>query len=228
MRIEDTQLAVNILDAKCPSAVKFDVFRRINTGGVPLNTQEVRNIMATPATRKLLQDMAADEWFIKATRNRINDIRMGAQELCLRYIAYNQLYDAENRIFTDFGNMTDLLDEMIVKLNAMREEQHAVILQDFSLAMEKCYSLLGEIAFSKPKNPNVINRALFTSFSIVLTQDWRDAGWLEINQMKAKEMLTGYLENYKEYFNAITSSTSSRKNMEIQFQYAHRLLEELF
>ena len=31
-RIEDTELAVNILDEKCPQMVKFDVFRRVNTG----------------------------------------------------------------------------------------------------------------------------------------------------------------------------------------------------
>ena len=31
-RIEDTELAVNILDEKCPQMVKFDVFRRVKIG----------------------------------------------------------------------------------------------------------------------------------------------------------------------------------------------------
>lgn len=226
-RIEETQLAVNILDAKCPSGVKFDVFRRINTGGVPLNTQEVRNIMATPATRSLLQRMVEDEWFCKATRNRIKDIRMGAQELCLRYITYNHLYDAQNRVFIKFGDMTDLLDQMIVKLNGMCLDDHLEIFQKFSESMQKSYYLFGEASFSKPKSTNIINRALFTSYSIVLANDQKPKEWLKENQRKARDLLAYYLENNKEYFNAITSSTSSRKNMEIQFEFANKLLEEL-
>ena len=227
MRIEDTQLAVNVLDAKCPSAVKFDVFRRINTGGMPLNTQEVRNIMANPHTRELLVNMATDPWFSTATRNRIKDIRMGAQELCLRYITYDYIYDAENKCFNSFGDMTDLLDRMIVKLNGMGRTEHWEIELAFAKSMEKCYTLFGEAAFSKPKSKSIINRALFTSFSIVLTHDAHSLDWLDAHQEKAKELLEYYLEDDKEYFNAITSSTSSRKNMEVQFKYANRLLEEL-
>ena len=51
-RIEETQLAVNTLDSRCHDLVKFDVFRRVNTGGVPLNSQEIRNIMSSPRTRR--------------------------------------------------------------------------------------------------------------------------------------------------------------------------------
>ena len=69
-RIEDTELAVNILDEKCPQMVKFDVFRRVNTGGLPLNFQEIRNIMAEPKVRTLLHRMAECEEFQCATRFR--------------------------------------------------------------------------------------------------------------------------------------------------------------
>lgn len=76
-RIEDTQLAINILDARCPEMVKFDVFRRINTGGVALNAQEVRNIMAKKQTRRLLQKMVDSKAFQMATHGKVNDARMG-------------------------------------------------------------------------------------------------------------------------------------------------------
>ena len=72
-RIEDTELAVNILDEKCPQMVKFDVFRRVNTGGLPLNFQEIRNIMALPKVRKLLKKMAECEEFLLATKGRVKD-----------------------------------------------------------------------------------------------------------------------------------------------------------
>ena len=104
-RIEDTELAVNILDEKCPQMVKFDVFRRVNTGGLPLNFQEIRNIMALPKVRKLLKKMAECEEFLLATKGRVKDIRMGAQELCLRYLTILSAYDwkkCEKRITSSY------------------------------------------------------------------------------------------------------------------------------
>lgn len=44
--IMDFSLSINTIDARCPMMVKFDIFRRVNTGGLPLNSQEIRNIMA--------------------------------------------------------------------------------------------------------------------------------------------------------------------------------------
>ncbi len=95
-RIEETQLAVNVLDSKCHDLVKFDVFRRVNTGGMPLNSQEIRNIMATEETRSVLKEMSRSAEFVRATRGRVNDIRMDAQELCLRFIALYLKYDSQS------------------------------------------------------------------------------------------------------------------------------------
>lgn len=226
-RIEDTQLAVNILDAKCPSMVKFDVFRRINTGGVPLNPQEVRNIMATNSTRALLKRMAESSEFLRATHRRVSDVRMGAQELCLRFITYNEIYDSEREEFLGFGDMTRLLDEMILKLNEMHSFELSAIYDGFVSSMEKSYALFGKGTFSKPGVKNVINRVLFTSFGILLGNDSYETEWLEEKREQAGELLEFYLEEYSDYYNSITSSTSSKRNMELQFWYAKRILEEL-
>lgn len=63
--ILDTTLSINVLGEQCPKMVKFDVFRRVNTGGLPLNSQEIRNIMAEPNVRTLLKKMSSNEYFIK-------------------------------------------------------------------------------------------------------------------------------------------------------------------
>jgi hypothetical protein len=49
-RIMQTQIIVNIIDPQTPSDVKFDIFKRINQGGRPLNAQEIRNCMSSPET----------------------------------------------------------------------------------------------------------------------------------------------------------------------------------
>lgn len=226
-RIEDTQLAVNVLDSRCPEMVKFDVFRRINTGGVPLNAQEVRNIMATNETRQFLLRLSTSREFVDATRGRVRDVRMGAQELCLRFLTYYKLYDCETRQFTEFGDMNRLLDTMIIRLNHMKEDELIFLERRFLQSMDRCKRLFGDSAFSKPYSRNVINRALFTSWSIVLANAEYPKEWYDARRIKAILLVNQNLEENSDYYNAVTSSTSSKHNMYIQLYYAEKILEEL-
>lgn len=81
-----TQITVNIIDPSSPFKLKYDIFRRINTGGQPLNSQEIRNCLASKNLRNTLRAMAKLESFKNATGNSIKDVRMEAQELALRFI----------------------------------------------------------------------------------------------------------------------------------------------
>ncbi len=54
-RLEKAQLVVYIIENISPQKVKFDIFKRINTGGKPLNRQEVRNCMAENPVRHFLK-----------------------------------------------------------------------------------------------------------------------------------------------------------------------------
>jgi hypothetical protein len=92
-RIYRTQLAVNILDARSPSNVMFDIFRRVNTGGISLKPQEIRNAISKPNTRNLLKELFKSNEFKSATRGRIKDDRMDGQEFILRFLAFHQAYD---------------------------------------------------------------------------------------------------------------------------------------
>ena len=60
-RIYRTQIAVNILDARSPQKVIFDIFRRVNTGGINLNPQEMRNAICKPEVREFLRRSIKNE-----------------------------------------------------------------------------------------------------------------------------------------------------------------------
>ena len=224
-RIENTSFVVYILDSRCPDMVKFDVFKRINTGGVALNFQEIRNAMANSHTRKLLQCMSNGKPFLQATRGKVSDVRMGAQELCLRFIALDRLYKPE-RGFVDYLELNRLLDSTVLWLNGRTEEDGARWLQYFEGCMDKCYALFGEYAFSKPQSRHLINRALFTSWSIALGRVSASLEELGDKSSLALACMERYLEE-RAYYNAITSSTGSRRNLEIQMEVAGRILEEI-
>ena len=226
-RIEETQMAVNILDSKCHELVKFDVFRRVNTGGVPLNPQEIRNSMATPDTRSLLKQMSESEEFIKATRGRVKDIRMDAQELCLRFIAFWMRYDSHSGQLSHLMALTRMLDRTLLELNQKKKDYHLLLCALFKNSMEKCHALFGEEAFSKEDLNLIINRQLFVSWIVVMATCTLDMETLQSRRNDAIELQHKYFGG-GEYYNAITSSTATKKNMELQFEGVRRILEELF
>lgn len=226
-RIEDTELAVNILDEKCPQMVKFEVFRRVNTGGLPLNFQEIRNIMAEPKVRILLQRMAKCEEFQSATRFRVKDIRMGAQELCLRYLAILSAYDWNKRDFNQYHGLLKMMDQMIINLNRMSEDSLEKLFQTFRVVMADCHEVLGEYSFCKMGN-NKINKALFTSWAVVLTNAVYDRNVLKKNTKEFRDLYRKCLSEDIKFYSAITSSTGTRKNILISIEVIRKLWEKCY
>jgi len=226
-RIEDTELAVNILDEKCPQIVKFDVFRRVNTGGLPLNFQEIRNIMAEPKVRILLQSMAKCEEFQYATQFSVKDIRMGAQELCLRYLTILFAYDWNKRDFNQYHGLLKMMDQMIINLNGMSETSLKKLFQTFRDVMTNCQEVLGEYSFCKIGN-NKINKSLFTGWAVVLTNVKYDTNILQRNVKKLRDAYGKYLGEDTEFYRAITSSTGTRKNILISIEVIRELWEKYY
>lgn len=224
-RIEETALAVNILDERCPQMVKFDVFRRVNTGGVPLNPQEIRNIMAKPTVRVLLRDMAMSEEFCEATKSKVKDIRMGAQELCLRYLAIMLNYDWEKRKIKNYFGLLKTMDSTILELNNMTEGQRNEILRDFKRVMFQCQLVLKELSFCKLDN-NKINKSLFTSWAVALTFLKVENYKIEKNAHLIREKYIEILEAQGEFYDSITSSTGTKKHIYIALETIIKILED--
>ncbi len=96
-RIKECPVTVYMIKPGTPNDVKYSVFKRINTGGLTLNNQEIRNALAKPRERKLLEE-AANLEYSKAMLGDLSK-RMQDQELVLRFWAFYQLdYLNEKRI----------------------------------------------------------------------------------------------------------------------------------
>lgn len=210
--ILDTTLSINVLGEQCPKMVKFDVFRRVNTGGLPLNSQEIRNIMAEPNVRTLLKKMSSNEYFIKATLGGINDVRMGAQELCLRYIAINSSYDWKNHSMKMYYGLTKSMDYAIERLNSLSEKELAYVLEKFKNIMFQAHTILGDYSFCKLGQKR-INTALFTSWAVVLSNiNYSDSEILNVAN-NVRELYIKEMDEEGELYKVITSSTGSKKNI---------------
>lgn len=233
-RIYRTQIAVNILDARSPKNVIYDIFRRVNTGGVNLNPQEMRNAICKQEVRNFLVKSTQNQNYIMATRERVKDERMDSQELVLRFYAFYKAYDYEKDILHyDYPNIAAMLDDAIEDLNRMKPERREELFQKFDLAMKRSYEAFGKYAFSKiqrdgrivTRNMDYINKSMFSSFSVLLLKPEFDYLNIKAYQEKLLLELAEALENHY-YTNSITIGTGDKRNVYANFEYSRRVLEE--
>ncbi len=233
-RIYRTQIAVNILDARSPKNVIYDIFRRVNTGGVNLNPQEMRNALCKQEVRDFLVKSTRNENYVMATRGRVKDDRMDSQELVLRFYAFYKAYNYEkNILYYDYPNIAAMLDDAIENLNKMSLEKREKLFQKFDLAMKRSYEAFGKYAFSKiqkegnrvKRNLDYINKSLFSSFSVLLLDSDYDNVSIRAYQGKLLLGLADALEDHY-YTNSITVGTGDKRNVYANFEYSRKVLEE--
>lgn len=168
-RISELEITANIIRANTPSAVKFNVFARLNQGGMPLNAQEIRNAIFPGEWRNELRRLAESDNFISATNGKVLKSRQQDMELVLRFIALWQLGEPYRRP----GNQT--LDEF---LNATVEQTISHWSSDkwnqaseaFHHAIDATCKVRGNHAFRKSagtQERKPINRGLFEAELIV-------------------------------------------------------------
>lgn len=215
--ILNTILIVNVLDGRCPQTIKFDIFRRINTTGLQLNSQEIRNMIAKPEVRKLLKSMSSCKEFVMATNGRINDIRMGGQELCLRYIMILLHFDWQKKVLVDYHGLEKTMDNTILELNKQSNnmEMYNGILNLFKESMRQAFMILGEFSFRKSEMSNKkINASLFIGWSIVLSIMGLSNKDIESNTDKIFKNYKKQLQDNRYLYKMIRSSSNSKRNIE--------------
>ena len=88
-RVNSAQFVAHVIDPQTPYRVKFDIFRRINTGGSPLSAQEIRHCMSKQRSREFLKELATDPSFTTATGGTLkNHPRMADREVALRFVGF--------------------------------------------------------------------------------------------------------------------------------------------
>jgi len=146
-----TQITVNVIDPSSPFKLKYDIFRRINTGGQPLNAQEIRNCLSSDELRKALREMANLPSFKEATGYSIKDVRMEAQELALRFIMFHRKYSTDKTLNNYSGNIESELNTLTETLSKDKKFDYSHYINLFDNAMKNAHHLFGRYSFRKCK-----------------------------------------------------------------------------
>jgi len=225
-RIKECPVTVYLIKPGTPDEVKYSIFRRINTGGLTLNNQEIRNAMAKPEDRKFLEKLATQKCMI----SMMGDLskRMADQELVLRFWAFYKFdyFDKKNK-----KSIAKFLDKAMDEIKGSDEIYRKNMEVIFNKAIERCYSLLGENAFEKEPSINGArkrkNTVLFEVWMVSLGKlNETTINKLEKNgdafKRKSRELLKD-----TEFFSVITYATQKEDHVRIRYEKVSTLIGEM-
>ena len=205
-RIVETEITLHVIRASTPQAVKFNIFSRINRGGLPLSAQEIRNAIFPGHWRDIAKSLAESSEFRKATGGRIRGERMEDVELVLRFLAHFMVGEDYRR--PDDQNLDDFLNDFAQNSGQIySDEDWHFASESFLKAMRSAPQVFGEHAFRKYfvagdyRKP--INRGLFEAQAVVLGRT-SDSTLLEL---KNKRPLV--LQKFAELLNTDAEFASS-------------------
>jgi hypothetical protein len=239
-RIEETQVMVYLVKKGTPDQVKFNIFNRINTGGVPLTTQEIRHALNLGPATELLQELAESEAFLQATDRGVGTLRMADRECVLRFFAFQtksaylrEMYGM--RDYMDYSGRDDLdtfLNEQMKRINILGKKEPAhlkTMRAQFTRTMQAAYALFGMETFRKPSGSSGryrVSKALLEVWTVKLDQ--RTDQELELLQER-KKMLRGKfvrLMDDSEFIAAISYGTGTARRVKYRFEQIGRIIQE--
>lgn len=242
--VYETQLQFTIINPGTPEAVKRNIFKRINTGGMPLTAQEIRHALYEGESTKLLRELVNSRDFEAAIGKKINDSRMGATELVLRLVAFMLLDRKAYKSSMDawlsntmlvLNEGIDLTQETVDKVfegtgpklqvNTFEQIQHC-----FSLAMQRAIQLFGRHAFRKslPMDERLspVNKSLFEVWGNILSQlSQEDFESLLENKEPFFEAYSQLLQDI-EFVNLISRHSSTASGIQGSYQRLNEFVAE--
>lgn len=170
-RINELEIEANVIRSTTPKEVMFNVFARLNQGGLPLSAQEIRNAIYPGVWQGKIRNIASSNYFLKATDGKIPTDRQQDMEMILRFFA---LYALEPKGERPSDQILDkfLNDTVENRLGKWSSSNWIKAEKDFFRALKSAIYIFGEHAFRKshapaPRTP--VNRGIFESQLLVLS-----------------------------------------------------------
>ena len=167
--ILEAQIITYLIRPGTDDDVKFNIFKRVNRGGVPLNQQEIRHALHQGRASDFLRRLAEMKSFRDATHKKFKSKRMADREVINRFLAfYLCRYDLEGYV-----SMDAFLNGALKKIDCMAESELTQIQSDFEGAMSAIHHGLGRYAFrrlqiEKDRPRTAVNKAIFEALSVAL------------------------------------------------------------
>lgn len=224
-RIKSLKITMNTLRKGTPLDVKYIIFQRVNTAGVPLTPQEMRHALNQGPAAIFIKELADMESFKKATNYSVESKRMQDRDFVNRFIAFFIGYQ-------DYmGDLDMFLNDKMGELNKMTSEQRDDIRVSFDKAMKCCYEIFKKDTFRKrykqEDRRKPISKSVYDTLSV-------NIAWLSDEEQlmllkNAEAFKTGMIRLFNdERFNfSISTGTGQKYNVDLRFMMVKSLIKEI-
>ena len=165
IEIKRARIRVEILKSQSHASAKFELFQRLNTGGVSLTEQEVRNCIAVSLNRDFFQwilERSNDENFIKTTC--LTETAIESQfgvELVLRFLAFRFVPYQSGMDVHEY--LDDALIKMATETGFDKNAEGRIFTRTFHILNEA----LGDRAFKRWDGSEFSGKFLISIFEVM-------------------------------------------------------------
>lgn len=213
------------------SNLKFEIFERLNTGSVPLNTQELRNCIYRGKFNKLIREMASNKEYLELLNITGPDKRMKDIELTLRFCSFYH-----NTHINYKSPIKNFLNQEMIRFNDISDKDADELRTSFKNAVSIAKSVFGEHAFKRyykgtvaepsgyweTKRFNVsLHDVLMDSFARV------DKNLVYQNLDQIKEAFIDLMTTDDVFIDAIEIGTSEERKVQRRFDLWRNRLNEI-
>jgi len=222
-RILETPITTYLIQPGTPKQVKYNVFRRINTGGLGLNAMEIRNALNQGKPANFLRDLSEDTELRAILK--LQDKRMEDRELLLR------AYSFINRNYSEYEKpLSTFLDKAMESLDKKSNTELKNLANGIIDAIFFQVDLFGKHIFSRSiiggRNRVKLNSALF--------EVWVSEVY-KLTELEKEQLLTNRdflineyqsLLSKEDFIRAVATSTSGKGAVKIRFEYVRDLIKK--
>lgn len=225
--IDQTQIIAYIINPGTPFKVKYNIFKRINTGGLILEPQEIRHALNQGIPAQFVAELARMKEFKKATENKINSSRMLDREFVTRFISF-YINDPTNYV----PDLDSFLNNSMARIADLTEDERKEMKENFRESMVAVHKIFGNWAFRKadlyPDRRKPINKALFEIWAVAISKLTESERNIIIkNKRTVIRKFVDICQNDVSFWNAISSGTSEKSRVICRFQKVNDLLSEI-
>ncbi|MDY7007896.1 MAG: DUF262 domain-containing protein [Cyanobacteriota bacterium] len=216
-RIEETQVTVYLIAPGTPPKVKYNIFKRINTRGVPLTNQEIRHALNPGKVLKLLAELAKSPEFtnvIQISETKIK--RMDDREFVLGTLAV-MLTSTSYKDYARYKR-EEFLDNAMKRINSLSDYEIQQLANKFKNTMITYQTIFGKPPVRQSKKPSEFsldktlsetlsfsNKALFETWSFHISQlNRQEIQKLKMRKQELIDKFTQYLDRDQEFISSIS------------------------
>lgn len=214
-------ITINLIK-KAPRSIRFILFKRLNTGGLELTPQEIRNAVYQGYATDTIKSMAKLPEFIRATGEKISTSRMQDRDFVSRFVAFYLI---------DYSKYQPGLDDFINRSMDLLEKEDAKDIENkFRKALNLSYKIFEEDAFRKRTDTNdkrrPINKAYFEVITVFFAKlSESEEKLLLENKETLKNNLIELIRNDR-YSNALSRGTGTKDSVNIRFSWFEQVLNK--